>query len=92
MATKAQLESELAELRIQLAQRESASNGGLDAASNETDPTDADEAASEAEEDLADWEEQIQDVLKELKDLPHKKPLMLALGALALGYLIGRSR
>ena len=39
-----------------------------------------------------DWDEQIQDVLKEFEDLPHKKPLLFALGAFALGYLLGRSR
>ena len=94
MATKAQLETELAELREQFAQRETASDvGNSDPGPDEIDPADTEGAsASEIEEDIADWEEQIQGVLKELKDLPHKKPLLLALGALALGYLLGRSK
>ena len=94
MATKAQLETELAALREQLARRETASDEGIsDSGPDEIDPADTEGAsASEIEEDIADWEEQIQDVVKELKELPHKKPLLLALGALALGYLIGRSK
>ncbi|NRB17435.1 MAG: hypothetical protein HRU33_07640 [Rhodobacteraceae bacterium] len=98
MATKAQLEAELAELRQQLAQQKAAAaaaaaseagrgavatDGGLSQHSSD-DPV--------SDPDNPDWEEQLQEFLTGLEDFPQKKPLLLALGALALGYLIGRSR
>jgi len=93
LATKAQLEAELAKLRQQLAQqaqREDSVSEADPAKSAERHGGDA--ADPDADADTQDWETQLQEVLKEVEDLPHKKPLLLALGALALGYMIGRSR
>lgn len=93
MATKAQLEAELAELRQQLAQQARRDDSGSEAELAKSAERPGDDATDpDAEADNPDWETQLQEVLKEVEDLPHKKPLLLALGALALGYLIGRSR
>lgn len=91
MATKAQLEAELAELRQQLAQQARRNDSGSEAEPAKSAERPGGDAA-DPEADNPDWETQLQEVLKEVEDLPHKKPLLLALAALALGYLIGRSR
>jgi len=85
LATKAQLEAELAKLKQQLAKRETPAEAELSGRPEG-------DAATEAEAPTTDWDAQIRDVLEELEDLPHSKPLVFALGAFALGYLIGRSK
>jgi len=94
LATKAQLEVELAELRQQLAHQKasSVSEAGAGTVATDEGPPTGSSDASVSDPNNPDWEDQLQDVLKGLEDLPQKKPLLLALGALALGYLIGRSR
>jgi len=85
LATKAQLEAELAELKQQLARRETL-------AETELSGRPAGDVETETEAPTTDWDTQIRDVLEELEDLPHSKPLVFALGAVALGYLIGCTR
>lgn len=97
MATKAQLEAELADLKMQLAQRGAATDRSSEAEIVKPVPSAGQQAgdglvAPDTEPEDLDWEAQLQDLLRDLEDLPQKKPLLLALGALALGYLIGRSR
>ncbi len=78
MATKAELEAELADLRRQLAERPAAGP--------------APETDAEAETSDSSWDTEISDILKMLEDVPNKQPLLLALGAFGLGYLLGRSK
>lgn len=83
MATKAELEAEVLRLRAELEQR--------DVAPREEKPEP--EVAQEPREgDDESWDQSLADVLEVLEDLPQKQPIMLALGALAVGYLIGRAR
>lgn len=84
MATKAELEMELAALRQQLAERPEL----VAAPESEAMATEAKEEAAEP----PNLEKDIADLLAEFDDVPHKKTILLALGVFALGYLIGRSR
>ncbi|MBE1293190.1 MAG: hypothetical protein GJ677_11920 [Rhodobacteraceae bacterium] len=85
MATKAELEAELKQLRAELSERDAA----LDAA--KASRTDADHE-TELEDDSPSLETDIGEILAELEEFPHKQPLMFALGAFAVGYLIGRMK
>ncbi len=81
MVTKAELEAEVAELRRQLAQQ--------------TKPEKAEPQEDHSDsliDTIENWSDQMDEVLTELGELPHKKPIVFALGVFALGYLIGRSR
>lgn len=91
MATKAELESELADLRRQLAERPAVVE------TDEAEPPEADTAEPETQKDEAaeaeiDWEQEVADVFAQFDDMTHKKPLLFALGAFSIGYLIGRSK
>lgn len=87
MVTKAQLEAEVADLRRQLAEQSQTPDP------KQPGPEDHHETVTEKITDNLDaWTTQIEEVLTELEDLPHKKPILFALGVFALGYLIGRSR
>ena len=89
MATKAQLEAELAELRQQLADR--TPNDPLpDQESSKTDTTP--QQAQDGDDVEPDFDTQVGELLAAFDDIPAKKPLLLALGVFALGYMIGRSR
>ena len=77
MVTKAELEAEVAELRRQLADQNSKA---------------PDDSGHSIPESLEGWAHQIDDILTEFEDLPHKKPILFALGVFAVGYLIGRTR
>jgi hypothetical protein len=118
MATKAELEIELAKLKLQLAESQvtaAASQVAENAPgenSAETAPEatelpasghshDPDEGRTASDHDLSEVEKALrhgdlgglaQQMVEELEGLPQKKPLLTALGALILGYLIGRSR
>ena len=88
MATKAELEVELAELRRQLAERDRA------AEQHTSDPNtpDANAETDEATKaDGEDWDELFKDIAKEFENLPLKRPLLVAAGIFAFGWLIGRS-
>ncbi|GAA6193792.1 hypothetical protein [Phaeobacter sp. NW0010-22] len=89
MATKAELEAELLDLRRQMADRPSQQLEAL-----EEDHTEgaSDTSSSEATNDRVDWDKEVSDIMADLEDLPHKQPLLFALGAFAVGYLVGRSR
>ncbi|KPA22429.1 hypothetical protein shim_07090 [Shimia sp. SK013] len=79
MATKTELEAEVIQLRAELA-REQDRRPEMPAQEQE------EEAPS------VDWERDVREVLETIESLPEKQPVLLALGALAVGYLIGRSR
>ena len=83
MATKAELEAELRQLRAELAARDSA------AEVKETSEVDA-EPEPDTGDETPSLESDIGEILAELEEFPHKQPLMFALGAFAVGYLIGR--
>ncbi|MBO6899630.1 MAG: hypothetical protein JJ868_19920 [Shimia sp.] len=85
MATKAELEAELKQLRAELSERDAA----LDAAKASRTDTDHE---TELEDDSPSLETDIGEILAELEKFPHKQPLMFALGAFAVGYLIGRMK
>lgn len=80
MATKAELEEQLAELRQQLADRPEPKPEA------ETDPAD------DAAENKIDWEHEASELISQFDDLAHKKPLLFALGAFGIGFMLGRSK
>lgn len=83
MATKAELEAELKQLRAELAERDAA------AEVKETPKVDPEPEMGDESPSL---ETDIGEILAELEEFPHKQPLMFALGAFAVGYLIGRMK
>ena len=108
MATKAELEVELAQLRLEL--KEIRNSTSVDGAAAETmatknadqPPLSKDASANDPtpDEDSADllhslqngnFEGVVHQLIEELEGLPHRKPLLMALGALTIGYMIGRS-
>lgn len=80
MVTKAELEAEIVELRRQLAERRQPEISLVDAQK---------ETADESEHD---WQTELTNTLTMIEDFPHKNPMMVALGAFAIGYLLGRTR
>jgi hypothetical protein len=82
MATKAELEIELAELRRQLAERDNATDDSSES---------AEPVKKTVSETAEEWEAIITEVVKEIEDLPLKRPLLVAAGIFAFGWLIGRS-
>lgn len=89
MATKAELEAELLQLKKQLEERPSQKQELPEAENHETL---LDSDPEEAPDDQMDWDQTVSDIMANLEDFPHKQPLLLALGAFAVGFLIGRSR
>lgn len=89
MVTKAELEAEVAALRRQLAEQ-----AKMDRATADTEPKDksGEAPADWISENLDTWSSQLEEALTELDHLPHKKPILFALGIFTLGYLLGRSR
>ncbi len=83
MATKAELEAELKQLRAELAERNAA------AEVKETSEVDLE---PEMDDESPSLETDIGEILAELEEFPHKQPLIFALGAFAVGYLIGRMK
>ncbi|WP_294220328.1 hypothetical protein [uncultured Shimia sp.] len=88
MATKAELEAELAQLRAELASRDAGiKSESLVEVTNTTSST------PDATDDVnGSFDNDIKEILADLEEIPHKQPLLLALGALAVGYLIGRMK
>lgn len=89
MATKAQLEAELIDLRRQLAERPEEQKETQDETHTKV-PLDTDSAHTPDEQ--VNWDKEVSDIMANLEDLPHKQPLLFALGAFAIGYFIGRSK
>lgn len=90
MATKAELETELAELRRQLAERpQSISPSEPEPAEDGDDNADADTAGGFESLDL---EKEIETLISDIDNFPHKQALLFALGVFALGYIVGRNR
>ncbi len=94
MATKAELEAELADLRKKLADTKA------DAKADDAPEPDEDPPASTgglagilAEHDVKteDLEDLWNQLVKELDGLPQRKPLLTAAAAFALGFILGRA-
>ena len=83
MATKAELEAELKQLRAELAARDAAA---------QVKETSEVVAEPEMDDESPSLEADIGEILSELEEFPHKQPLMFSLGAFAAGYLIGRMK
>ena len=88
MATKAELEAELAVLRRQIAERDRATE---DRPADAAPPRDPADAADDTELGSEDWDALFKEIVKELESLPQKRPLLVAAGIFAFGWLIGRS-
>ena len=88
MATKAELEAELAILRRQIAERDRATE---EPAREAEAPRDAVDAADDTELGSEDWDALFKEIVKEFESLPQKRPLLVAAGIFAFGWLIGRS-
>lgn len=86
MATKAELEAELAKLKLQLAE--------LKATAKEEEIVEPEEPETGGWEDLSEisFEGIADQIIEELEGFPAKKPLLMALGVFVVGYMIGRSR
>lgn len=89
MATKAELETELARLRKELAE-------GKASVTEKEAVLDTDEATAEAENaseafEGGDLEGLFSQLLNDLETLPNRKPVLTALGIFFVGYLFGRS-
>lgn len=85
MATKVELEAELADLRKRLADRDAA-----DAAPEAPAPAGLADYLSEHGFDTADMSEIWEQVSKEFAQLQKDKPLLTTLGVFALGVMLGR--
>ncbi len=90
MATKAELEAELAALKAELARN-------ADRTQPDDPDKDADASADQAEDDKnadpADVATQlVEDVLEQLNELPNNKAFLLLAGVFVAGYLLGRSK
>jgi hypothetical protein len=83
MATKAELAAELKQLRAELAERD---------ATAEVKETPKVDPEPEMGDESPSLEPDIGEILAELEEFPQKQPLMFALGAFAVGYLIGRMK
>lgn len=88
MATKAELEAELAELRRQLAERDRATE---EHPPDVATPEEAAQTADDTELDSEDWDALFKEIVEEFESLPQKRPLLVAAGIFAFGWLIGRS-
>ena len=87
MATKTELEAELAVLRRQLAERDKAA----EERTAETAKEPADDPDTDGETSGEDWDALFKEIVEEFENLPQKRPLLVAAGIFAFGWLIGRS-
>ncbi len=90
MATKAELEAELAVLKKQLAERPVATSESKAEFSTDISAEVDDDSYSSGES--LNIEKEIGEFLEDLDNVPHKQALLLALGVFALGYMLGRAR
>ncbi len=83
MATKAELEAELAQLKAQLA-----ANNEADAAPQAENTEDEADAPTPFEIS----EDTVKDLAKELESFATEKPMLTLLAAFLVGYVVGRAR
>ena len=86
MATKAELEAELVDLKAQLAANRAPAKEQQTEASAEPPADEWEDLGHGSIEGIAEQ------IVEELEGFPAKKPLLMALGVFVLGYMIGRSR
>lgn len=89
MATKAELEAELAALRKELAQLKGLPDEAAEDTDDEGHSTIRDFVGSLRDTDLEGLAKQLTD---EIEGAMHEKPLLTALGILVVGYALGRLR
>lgn len=89
MATKAELEAELAALRKELAQLKGLPDETAEDHDDEGQSTIRDFVGSLRDTDLEGLARQLTD---EIESAMHEKPLLTALGILVVGYALGRLR
>jgi len=96
MATKAELQAELEQLRAQMTQRRESDDGESSAEADEAGTNDAqpqDGWASLLKSqglDATDTEALLEQLSEELGDLPHNKPLITSIAAFGVGFVLGR--
>ncbi|UTW56497.1 hypothetical protein [Kordiimonas sp. SCSIO 12610] len=95
MATKPELEAELAELRAEIKKMQ-AENESNAARENETieeniSPT-TEDTNTDAESAPFDWDKEISSLIKDVKNSPGKQAILVGLGMFALGFIAGKSR
>ena len=97
MATKAELEAELAALRAELADRsKTASDAGAgdaepaSSSSGDRDPSALDRLLAEHGIEDIDTAKLLEQLSDELGGLPQNKPILTALAAFVLGFAFGR--
>ena len=91
MATKAQLEAEVAELKRQLAEQQTQREEAKPEASNSEDDAGGagilEELGIKGDDMQALWEQ----FSEELGGFPERKPLLTMIGVFAAGFLLGRA-
>jgi len=92
MATKQELENELADLRAQLKARDEEREAESKAREEMSDSLEAETAASAETLSLELPEGALQDFANEIETLAKDKPILTILAAVLVGYIIGRSR
>ena len=85
MATKAELEAELADLKAQLAKNS-------EAAETAASEAEAEEEQAEQPAPLEISDTLIKDLVKEVETLATDKPLITLVAAFVVGYIVGRAR
>ncbi|MEH6835173.1 MULTISPECIES: hypothetical protein [Falsihalocynthiibacter] len=86
MATKAELEAELAQLRKALSEIKNVTS--QEDVQTDTAAAQADSSGLFEEGEFAGL---VHQALEDLETLPHRKPVLTALGIFFVGYLFGRS-
>jgi len=93
MATKKELETELAELKIQLAELQDEKLARqTEGSSEDIAKLDAPEEASTENAPTYELPKLVEELTGALEDHPTTKTLLLVLGVFGAGYLLGRSR
>ena len=85
MATKAELEAELADLKAQLARN-------AKVAETPASEAEAEEEQAEQPAPLEISDTLIKDLVKEVETLATDKPLITLVAAFVVGYIVGRAR
>lgn len=83
MATKAELETELAQLKAQLA---------ANSTSKDPEPTEGLSTEGETQPELELSEDMLKDLAKELETFAKEKPMITLLAVFLVGYVVGRAR
>lgn len=93
MATKAELEIQLAEMRAELAEaRKIPAEAEADPAGAKQEPNAAQSKASPIKATEQQFEHLVGEFRKELEQVSHDKPLLTALAAFMVGFMLARGK